>query len=409
MLENVEDLRRVLGLDKKRGHKVLLRAAFGTALLASFVVGARSILHRRAENARPHYTTERIAQQDLRVTVSATGKLQGLNTVEVGAQVTGKVQRVLVDYNDHVTKGQVLAEIDPEELRAAVEQQRAQVLSAEADIEQAKATLLEKTQARQRAVEQSKLGLIAQKDLEAANAAAMRAEADLAGKRANAEIQRANLKSNTSKLGKTKIVAPMDGIVLSRTVEQGQTVTAGYTTPVLFKVAEDLRKLGLLVDVAEADIGRVREGQEAFFTVDAYPGRQFPSRVLSVRNAPKGDDAKSNDSKTTEQNVVTYVAVLAVDNTDRVLRPGMTATATIVSETTPNATVVSNAALRFTPPPSASAGPPPRAGEKRLYVRHGDALSAVLVKTGASDGTFTELVSPLLSVGSEIVVDVAQP
>ncbi|WP_394840536.1 efflux RND transporter periplasmic adaptor subunit [Pendulispora brunnea] len=397
MLESTEDVRRVLGIGKRKGRQILLRAAFGAVLLVTLVLGVRAFLRRRAESARPRYTTEKVAQQDLRVTVAATGKLQGLATVEVGAEVTGKVQRVLVGYNDRVIKGQVLAEIDPEQLRADVEQQRAQVLAAESDIEQAVATLAEKSQARQRAKEQAALGLIAQKDLEAAEAAAARAAADLSGKRANAEIRRANLKAAASKLGKTKIVAPMDGIVLSRSVEPGQTVTAGYTTPVLFKVAEDLSKLELHVNVAESDIGRVREGQEAFFGVDAYPSRQFSSRVLSLRNEPK-----------TEQNVVTYEAVLTVDNADRVLRPGMTATATIVSETISRAIVVPNAALRFVPPPSPSAGPPPRAGEKRVHVRRGDELVPVAVKTGASDGSVTELLGSSLEVGSEIVVDVAQ-
>jgi HlyD family secretion protein len=373
----------------------------GAALLA-LALGARAYWQRRVDKLSPKYRTETVVRADVRVTVAATGQLEGINTVEVGAEVTGKVLRVLVGYNDPIEKGQELAEIDPEQLRAAVDEARAQVLSAEANIKTASATLLEARQARDRALEQAKSGLVAARELEAAEAAAARADASRASARARAELARASLKSALSRLDKTKILAPIDGVVLARLVEPGQTVTAGFQTPVLFKLAEDLTQLELHVDVDEADIGRVRENMVGFFTVDAYPGREFSTRILSLRNDPQ-----------TLQNVVTYEGVLSVENKSRELRPGMTATATIVSETIPGALVIPNAALRFAPAPAAGAaarGPTDlalRGSDKRVYVLKGQTLSPVSVKVGASDGHVTEVLGDSLEPGAEVVVDVA--
>lgn len=388
----------IVGLGKaKAGRKwrkwVLLVAAIG---LIGF--GARWLLRARAAEAKTRFRTEQVVRQDLRVTVSATGTLQTLKSVDVGAEVTGRILRILVDYNDKVKVGQLLAEIDPEQLRAAEDQARAQVLSAESSIKTAEASLTEANLAYKRAQEQAKSGLVSSKDVEAATASAARAEASLASAKASAVLSRANLKAATSKLQKTKIFAPIDGIVLSRAVQPGQTLTAGFTTPVLFTLAEDLSKLVLHVNVDEADVGRVREGFEAAFTVDAYPQRSFASRVLSFRNEPK-----------TSQNVVTYEALLSVDNADGALRPGMTATATITSEVHKQALVVPNAALRFTPPVEAKFGPPApqtRAEEKQVYVQSAGHATAVVVKPGASDGRMTELLSDTLKPGSEVIVDV---
>jgi HlyD family secretion protein len=388
----------VLGLNKNKAGRRLAKWASVILAVALVALAASSLMRRRAAEATTRFRAERVARQDLRVTVSATGTLQTLKSVEVGAEVTGRILRILVDYNDKVKQGQLLAEIDPEQLRAAEEQARAQVLSAESSIKTAEATLVESTLAYKRAQEQSKSGLVSSKDLESAAATAARAEAALASAKASAVLSRANLKAASSKLGKTKIFAPIDGMVLSRAVQPGQTLTAGFTTPVLFTLAEDLSKLVLHVNVDEADVGRVREGIEATFTVDAYPQRIFASRVLSFRNEPK-----------TSQNVVTYVALLSVDNADGALRPGMTATATITSEVHKNALAVPNAALRFTPPVEAKFGPPApqtRAEEKQVYVLNAGRATPVVVKPGASDGRATELLSETLKAGDEVIVDV---
>jgi len=397
---SADDVRRTLGLDGRGRRRTVLRVAIGVLVALALALGAGVYWRKRADRLAPKYRTEAVVQTDLRVTVSATGQLQGLNTVEVGAEVTGKVLEVLVDYNDKVERGQLLAEIDPEQLRAAAEEARAQVLSAESNIKTADATFLEARQARDRALEQTKSGLVAQRELETAHAAAARADASRASARASAELARASLESALSRLKKTKILAPIDGIVLARLIEPGQTVTAGFQTPVLFKLAEDLTKLELHVDVDEADIGRVREGMAGFFTVDAYPGREFQTRISSLRNDPQ-----------TLQNVVTYEAVLTVENTTRELRPGMTATATIVTQTITGARVLPNAALRFTPPAAGPPEQPPvntalRGSDKRVYVLRDQVLSPITVKVGASDGHVTEIVDNSLELGAEVVVDV---
>ena len=390
----------VLGLNKNKSGRRLVKWLIGLLLLGAVAFGLTSLMRKRASDAIPRYRTERVERKDLRVTVSATGTLQTLKSVEVGAEVTGRLLHVWVDFNDKVKQGQILAEIDPEQLRAAEEQARAQVLSAESSIKTAQATLIESSLAYKRAQEQSKSGLVSAKDLESAAATAARAEASLQSAKASAVVARANLRAATSKLEKTKIYAPIDGIVLSRAVQSGQTVTAGFTTPILFTLAEDLSKLVLHVNVDEADVGRVREGFEATFTVDAYPQRTFVSRVLSFRNEPK-----------TSQNVVTYEALLSVDNADGALRPGMTATATITSELHKNVVVVPNAALRFTPPVEAKLGPPQaqsRSEVKQVYVPRAGKASPVVVNPGSSDGRMTELLGETLKVGDEVIVDVIE-
>ncbi|MFT3773357.1 MAG: efflux RND transporter periplasmic adaptor subunit [Minicystis sp.] len=365
----------------------------------------------RAGGPGPRFRTAEVGRGDLRVTVTATGMLQATTTVEIGAEVSGRILKMTVDANDLVKKGQVLAVIDPEQLRAAVDQAGAQLAAADAAIRQAKATREEARAAADRAAVQIKEGLLSKKELEAANAAAERAEASVASAVANAALARAALTSAQSRLDKATIVSPIDGVVLARSMEPGQTVTAGFSTPVLFKIAEDLTRMRLEVDVDEADVGRTRDGQEASFAVEAYPDRSFPSRVLLLLNEPK-----------TSSNVVTYKARLAADNGDRLLRPGMTATATIVADTRRDVVLVPNAALRFVPPSRSGPGGPPgpgggpkKAGEvvekdrKTVYVLDHGELRRVAVKVGATDGTNTELLSNELAPGAQVVVDSASP
>jgi len=348
-----------------------------------------------------------VTRGDLRVTITATGTLQATTTVEVGAEVSGRILKMTVDANDPVKKGQVLAVINPELLAAAVDQAAAQLEASRAAIRVAEATRDETQLAADRARAQSKEGIGSQKDLEAALAAAARAVAQVASANASTALARAALVSARSTLDKATIISPIDGVVLSRSMEPGQTVTAGFSTPVLFKIAEDLTHMRLDVDVDEADVGRAREGQEASFTVDAYPARSFPSRVLLLLNEPK-----------TSSNVVTYKGRLAVDNDERLLRPGMTATATIVASVEHDVVLAPNAALRFVPPtvgPGAGGPPgmggPKHAGEvvdkdrKGVYVVEPTGLRRVAVRVGATDGTNTELLSDEIGPGTQLAVD----
>ncbi len=400
-----------LGADARSRSRKWLGRVVLVVLAAAAVAAALWWWRNRAVDTGPRWVTAEVKRADIQVNLTATGTLSGVKTVEVGAEVSGKVTQIKVDFNDHVKKGDVLAVIDPVVLKAAVDQATAQVSDSAASIRTARATVHETRQNRARAEEQNKLGLVSQRDLEAARAAAERAEAQLASAQANAVVASANLNSAKTKLDKTVIVAPIDGIVLARLVEPGQTVTAGFQTPVMFKVTEDLKKMRLTAYIDEADVGRAKDGQHATFTVDAYPGRTFAAELISVHNEPK-----------TESNVVSYESLLSVDNSELLLRPGMTATATIVAERHEKALSVPNAALRFNPPrPAGSAAPRGglfgRGGGPRPERKEGPTKGPhvwrlldghphpVAVTTGVSDGTLTEIVTGELPEGAQVIID----
>jgi HlyD family secretion protein len=415
--ENLPDpeVERTLGVGRaKRGFRawwIVLPLVLATVAAAGWYFFLRT-----GSKAAIAYDTTPVKRGELRVIVTATGTIQGLSSVEVGSEVSGKATKVYVDANDHVEVGQLLAEIDTEQLDASVEESRARVASADAQISQAKATLEETRLSLERAEGQAKQGLIAAAELEGARAAAARSRAQLASAIADATLSRASLRSTSSKRGKARIVSPVKGIVLKRSVEEGQTVTAGFSTPVLFKLTEDLTKMRLSVYVDEADVGRVRDGLEATFTVDAFPDRTFPSKVISVRFEP-----------TTENNVVSYEAILQVDNGDLSLRPGMTASATIIAEKKTDVLLVPNVALRFAPAqpqggrgrgaspmpglmgpsPAASAAPKVQGPRVWMVGEKGNPAPRP-VKIGATDGENTEITEGL-EVGEPIITDVAEP
>jgi HlyD family secretion protein len=422
-----------LGLGRRRGsRKWMPRLVLGVAL-ASAAGGVWFWRKKVSTPEAPSYVTAAVERGDLRETVTATGTLSPLDSVEVGAEVTGRVTKVTVDINDRVTKDQVLVEIDTEQLSARVEESQAQLQSAQASQRDSNATVKEAESKAARAREMHSRGLISDQDLEAAVATLDRAKASVSSKAAQITVAAAGLKSAKTSLGKAIIRSPIDGIVLARTVEVGQTVTAGFQTPVLFTLARDLAEMQLDIDVDEADVGSVREGLEATFVVDAYPKRVFRSKLLKLGNLPKAGTT-----------VVTYQATLSVENPDRLLKPGMTATATLVTSEVKNVLSVPNAALRFVPPSVASAqNPGPglpvpglggpmrgmggqrrsgarpgasadagagfrRVSRQKVYVVRAGELVALPVEVGASDGRRTEIKSTELAVGTEVVLDVAE-
>jgi HlyD family secretion protein len=414
------------------------RALIQKLLVAVLVLGAlgawfwqRSV---KNKGSGPRYVTAQAKVGPLRETVMATGKFKGLDSVDVGAQISGRVAKVAVDFNDQVKAGQTLAEIDPAQLVSRVEQSRAQVSAADASVRLAKATLAQSKAALARAKDMADKGLISSKDLEAAQADAERAEASVGSAQSQAILSRASLKDAETSLSWTTIKAPIDGVILARLVEPGQTVAASLQSPVLFTVARDLTQLTLYVDIDEADIGKLREGQDASFTVGAWPTRKFVSKVISVHNLP-----------TAGQTVVTYQAVLSVDNKDLLLRPGMTATASIVTSDRPEVLTVPDAALRYTPPappkdkPAASpltamTAPRMGGGQRRpggasgagkadgaakgdgaaaaarsgLWVLENGVPKRVMVQTGGSDGQNTEIVSGPVQAGTVVITDQEQ-
>jgi HlyD family secretion protein len=315
--ESIEEVLALTGGRRRRRRLALL-----LTLVAALAAGAGIIWWWGAGSGSSavQYQTVAARRGDLTVTVSATGTVEPVNTVEVGSELSGTVRSVTADYNDPVTVGQVLAEIDTDKLAAQTDRTRALLDAARAGGREAEAALAQAENELARVRPLAERDIASQQALLTAETNLARAEAALATANAQVRVAEADLAVNVTELSKAEIRSPVGGIVLDRNVEPGQTVAASLQAPILFTIAEDLRQMHLLVDVDEADAGSVREGQLASFTVEAFPDRSFPAEVIQLRYAPS-----------TVSGVVTYKAVLSVDNTDMTLLPGMTASAEIVS------------------------------------------------------------------------------
>lgn len=392
-------------------------------IVAALIIAALTVafsLRPGEKEAGPSFATEPAETATLVVKVSATGNLQPTNQVDVGSELSGIVDKVLVDDNDRVKKGQLLALLDLSKLKDAVVKSRASLVAAQAQVLQMQATTAEARAAlaRYRQVAQLSGGKVPSKaELDTAEANLKRAEANEANARAAVTQAQANLQSDRTNLAKASIQSPINGVVLKRSVEPGQTVAASFTAPVLFTLAEDLSKMELQVDVDEADVGQVKVGQKAVFTVDAYPGRKFDATITRVSYGSQ-----------TKNSVVSYLTVLQVENDDLSLRPGMTGTAEITTVTRDKALLVPNAALRFTPPtgevsqkkstgvigalmPRPPAAPPKQVatttgeGKHQVWVLQGGKPVPIEVKSGASNGKMTEILSGPLKPGMQVITE----
>jgi HlyD family secretion protein len=363
------------------------------------------------------YVTQPAMQSELIVIVTATGTVQPTNQVDISSELSGTIRTVLVDYNSKVTVGQSLAELDTDKLQASVESARAKLTAAQARVKDAEATVKEKKLDYERQRQLAARSVTSEHNREIAQASYERATATLESARADVAAAMADLKLNETNLSKTCICSPINGIILSRNVDPGQTVATNFQAPVLFTIAEDLRKMEVQVDVDEADVGQVREGQKATFTVDAYPDKRFDARISELRYGSE-----------VVQGVVTYKAILTTDNPDLLLRPGMTATADITVQNISNALTVPNAALRFAPPadneiadnrnflrklipgrppfrpPSAhtSAGP-----DRKIWVLADGRPWELAVTIGPTDGRRTQIVKGDIKPGHNVIVDTA--
>lgn len=287
----------------------------------------------------PVWQTTKVHRGDVSYKVTASGTLSPLVTVNVGSQVSGRLQEILVDFNSPVKAGQLIAVIDPSITEFEVLKARAAVQTARAGIARAQAVVSDKKQVSDRTSLLRERRLATDMETDSARAALQSAEAELLSAKAQLAQAQAMLKQAQTNLGYTKIVSPIDGVVISRQIDVGQTVAASFQAPVLFQIAGDLRKMEVHTSLAESDVGQVHDGMPVEFTVDAFPSRVFRGEVKQVRYSP-----------TTVQNVVTYDAVVSVDNQDLQLRPGMTADVNFIVSKSSNALVVSNTALRFKPP-----------------------------------------------------------
>lgn len=401
------------------------------------VIAALLLLSRCfAGEATAGYATQEVRRENLTVTVSATGNLLPTNQVEVGSEQSGLVTEVYVDNNDRVVRGQPLARLDTSRLRDTIVQAQAGLASAQAQVAQANATAAQARANLARLEEVYRLSggkVPSRVELDTGRAENQRAVAAVRAAQAQVAQARAQLSSAQTNLSKATIYSPVNGVVLSRQVDPGQTVAASFQAPVLFTIAEDLSQMRLEVKVDEADVGQVRQGQRATFTVDAYPGRSFNARITRVDVGANATSSSTSSSTTTASgNVVAYTAVLAVQNPDLLLRPGMTATAEIVTTERQNVLVVPNAALRFSPEREAAAAGRQQGGVTSVLVpqrgRRGGAggqqreatigrgsrqtvyvLGAdgqpepVQVVVGETNGSVTEITSGRLRAGQQVI------
>jgi HlyD family secretion protein len=330
----------------------------GIAVAAILGGGAWWWTARQSGAAESAYRTATIERGDIRVAISATGTLSAISTVTVGSQISGQVTDVLVDYNSEVKKGEVLARIDPSTYEAQIEQGNAQIANAQASLKQAQATLANAELDYARKADLGRQKLVAQSDVDLARAARDQARAQVNAAQASIRQQTASTQTTRVNLDRTVIRSPVDGVVLTRTIEPGQTVAASLQAPELFTIAEDLSKMKIELAVDEADIGQVKVGQAVSFTVDAFADRQFRGQVQQVRL-----------SATTTSNVVTYPVVVSVDNSDGTLLPGLTVNAEIEVSKRDDILKVSNAALRYKPTGEAAtataAAQAPQGGQNR--------------------------------------------
>jgi HlyD family secretion protein len=378
--------------------------------------------------AKPEYITQTVTQRSLDLTVTATGNLRPTNQVDVGSETSGKIDRVYVDVNDRVARGQILAQINTDVIDDQIRQSQANLAAARAQVAQARASLNVDTAQLARLQEVYRLSdgkVPSRTELEAAEANVARDRAAVNVAQANVVASQAQLSSSMTNRDRAVIRSPVSGVVLARQIEPGQTVAASFNTPTLFVLAEDLSTMQLRVAIDEADVGQIEPGQRATFVVDAYPARRFPARVTRI-------DLGSNNTATAaagqqaqgQQNaVVSYEARLSVVNPEGLLRPGMTATATIATESTGTRLLVPNGALRFDPNEEQETaamfeedfglereGPQATIGvgsRQQVHVLQADGtLKAIEVVTGQSDGRLTAVTSRELKPGMKVVTGI---
>lgn len=423
-----QDIARTLEVDRESANRKPARVWIIAAAAAAAVAVIAFVAWKSFNSSQAlQYKTQDVRRGDLTVIVTATGTLKPINnTVTVGSEISGTVKTVEVNYNSKVKVGQILARLDTAKLEAQILQYKAALESAEAKVLQTQATIKEarsKLAQYRRVRELSSNKVPSQAEMDTAEATLDRAVAEDASARAAVSQAKATLTTYETDLSKSVIRSPIDGVVLTRDVEPGQTVAAAYQAPTLFTLAADLTKMELHVNVDEADVSHIKEGQKATFSVASHPNRTFEGQIV-----------RANYGSTTTSGVVTYETVLMVNNSDLLLRPGMTATADIVVKKIENAMLVPSAALRFTPPVQEGQGekkasrglvgsilPRPPGSEKKQVQENGDKkqqrvwvlnngqLSPVSVTIGSANSGMTQIVDGGLQPGMAVVVDTINP
>ncbi|ANM10561.1 MULTISPECIES: efflux RND transporter periplasmic adaptor subunit [unclassified Rhizobium] len=407
------ELATVLAASGRQGKRSRWRGRlFILLILVASAAGAAYFYMGRGQS-EVNYATQPAKRGDLTVLVTATGSVQPTEQVDISSELSGTVRDVNVDYNSTIKAGDVLAQLDTNKLEADVKSSRAKLNSAKANVAKANADLQSASTSLERLKSLVRSNVSTQQSLDDAT---YKYDSAVAAKQINeAEVlaSEADLQLAEVNLAKAKIVSPIDGVILTRAVNPGATVAASLSAPILFTIAGDLKKMELQVDVDEADVGQIAVGQKAKFSVDAYPDRSFPAEIEQIRFASE-----------VVNNVVTYKAVLSVDNADLLLRPGMTATADVTVEAVKDTLMVPNTALRYAPTQAGRRGrgifgifgPPRQRGggnsgqaltgaERRVWVLSDGRPSPVVIQVGSSDGQFTQVVSGDLKDGDALVTD----
>ncbi len=372
---------------------MIKKLGIAAAIVVVLVILAILAFGRKGDG--PQYRTDPVTKGDIQQTVTATGTVNAVTNVQVGTQVSGTIKTLYVDFNSRVKKGQLIAQIDPSTFESQVQQAQANLFSAQANLEKAQTSLTNDKRTFDRNKELFSKKLIAQSDLDTAETTYQTDKAQVDSTKAQIEQAKAALDYAKQNLAYTKIVSPVDGVVISRNVDVGQTVAASFQTPTLFAIAQDLTKMQIDTNVAESDIGVVKVGQDVDFTVDAYPDTTFHGKVWQIRQAP-----------IIVQNVVTYDVVIQVDNRDLKLMPGMTANVSIIISTRHDVLRVTNAALRFrlSEKPAVAGG----AGGKKgptVWVLENEKPKRAAITLGISDGSYTEIISGDLKEGQQTIVE----
>ncbi|MFZ3103711.1 MAG: efflux RND transporter periplasmic adaptor subunit [Smithella sp.] len=368
------------------------------SIIAVVIIATGVFFYLRENGNNMAYKTEKVSRGGINALVTATGTVNAVTTVSVGTQVSGTINKLFVDYNSPVKKGQLLAQIDPSTFQSQVDQAMANLWTAKANVEKAAVATVDAQRTFQRNKELFAQNFIARSDLDTAETSFKSAQAQQKVNQAQVQQAQAALKIAETNLQYTRIISPVDGTVISRSIDVGQTVAASFQTPTLFSIAQDLTKMQIDTNVDEADIGKVKSGQDVSFTVDAYPDTIFTGKVAVVRNAP-----------ITVSNVVTYDVVINVNNAQLKLKPGMTANVSITIETHPDVLRIPNAALRFKPAEVKRKSE--RTQDKqamkgtKVWILENDKPKPVKVTIGLSDGNYTEISAGELKAGQEIITD----
>lgn len=339
---------------------------------------------------KPKYELSKVEKRTIIETVEASGIINPVNTVSIGSQVSGMIKSIYVDYNSQVKQGQLLAQIDPALFQAQVNQARGSLNSAKANYVQTKSILTYDEATYKRYKTLYAKNYVSKNDLDLSEATYKADLAKLHSMSAQIAQNEATLQNNLTNLRYTRIISPVDGVVVSRAVSVGQTVAASFQTPTLFLVAQDLTKMQIEVSVSEADIGKIKDGQDVEYTLDGYPNEVFKGKVLQVRISP-----------TTVSNVVTYTVVVSVNNNNQILKPGMTANVSIITNQKDDALCVENAAMRFTPKEITKGK---KFKEQGIWLLKHNKPVRINIKAGITDSDYTEIITKDIQEGDDVII-----